>query len=110
VPHPQGVNLQQATPAAARRAAAAHPKRCEALVRATQVAPLLRFCLSDLDLSAPAGVEALFGVRLLPLADGASMAGVGPAGDTGRGSSVYVVSEQLELALVGSQGECGVRQ
>lgn len=107
---------ETATPALARRYAAAHPERCSALDRATQVAPLLRFAISDLDLATPDGVAQLFGARLLPLADGATMAAAAqaPAGEAaaGAGSRIYVVSDDLELALVGSQGAwvCSVGQ
>ena len=108
-----GVPARQATPALARRAAAAHPERCERLDRATQAAPLLRFALSGLDLATAAGASELIGAPLLPLADGASMAAVGPplplddvsgSGSGGGSGAIYVVSDELELLLVGSQG------
>ena len=108
---PQGVPATQATPGLARQVAAAHSSRCRTLQRASQVAPLLRFVLSDLDLSSPAGVAALCGVPLLPLADGTSLVAATPldtggsrVGGAGGPSCIYVVSDELELLVVGSQG------
>jgi hypothetical protein len=73
------------------------------------VAPLLRFVISDLDMSRPESVAQLHGARLVPLADRASLVAVGPGADGGgaagtAGSEVFVVSDDLELLLVGSQG------
>jgi hypothetical protein len=100
------VPAEEATPALARRAAAAHPGRCAALCRERQLPPLLRFALSDLDLALPGGVSELLGVPLLPLADGRSVAAAGPLEGAGAEAAgrVYVTADALELALVGSQG------
>jgi len=102
---PKGLTQEQATPSFVRRSATTHPDPCTSLQRATQVTPLLRYALSDIDISTPQGLAQLFGVRLLPLADGKSLAAVGPtAADSATSSSkVYVASEQLELLLVQSQ-------
>lgn len=101
---------QTCSPAAARRAVKSHADRIPQLDRQQQLVPLLGYCLRDLDLSSgPAGgwLQDVQGLRLLPLADGSSLATfsacVGPAGV--QQPPVFVVTDGLELSLVDSQRE-----
>lgn len=103
-----------ATPIRVRMCAAEHPERCAQLSRATHVAPLLQFVISDLDLSSRVDLAQLFQARLLPMADGKSMAAIMPVGSekdgarmnagVAAGEHIYIVMEQLEHLLVESQG------
>jgi hypothetical protein len=115
-------------PVYARRAAAQHPHACYNLDRSTQVKPLLSYCLSDLDPRDPATAHALVGLPLLPVADGsmrlwqtkvtatpaAAAAAAGGGGGVGAAvlpasssssGLVFVVTEPLEVVLVGRHGE-----
>jgi hypothetical protein len=78
----------------------------------TQLVPLLAYCLADVDLSAgPAACWQLLRLRLLPLADG-SLAEVAEyssgQGKVQQQQFVFVVTEELELLLVGSQSKLSV--
>jgi hypothetical protein len=104
---------QSCTPAAARAAATAHADRTPILQRETQLVPLLAYCLADVDLSAAAAAcQQLLRLRLLPLADGSLAAVSEYSGERSKGQGrqqqqqlVFVVTEELELLLVGSQSE-----
>ncbi len=131
--HPcqQGRPLTTCSPHLARQAARASPHILPSLSRTQQLAPLLLYCLSDLDLSRPEGAQQLLGLRLLPCMDGSltAFSGVGAAQMAGRQQQqqqqgqqqqgqqgqrqqqqhdarlVHLVSDDLEWALVKSQGE-----
>jgi hypothetical protein len=85
------------------------------LKREAQLVPLLAYCLADVDLSAGAAAcQQLLRLRLLPLADGSLAAVAEYSGERSKGQSrqqqqqqqlVFVVTEELELLLVGSQSE-----
>ncbi|WIA11333.1 hypothetical protein OEZ85_011456 [Tetradesmus obliquus] len=107
---------QSCTPAAARTAAAAHPDRMTILQRDTQLVPLLAYCLADVDLSAGAAAcQQLLRLRLLPLADGSVAEVAEYSGGKSKAQNqqqqqqqqqqqlVFVVTEELELLLMGSQ-------
>lgn len=65
------------------------------------------YCLTDLDLlSQPPPVSQLVGLRLLPVKDGSLVAfTMNDATAAVAAVPVFVVSDALELLLVGSQGE-----
>jgi hypothetical protein len=83
------------------------------LQRETQLVPLLAYCLADVDLSGGAAAcQPLLRLRLLPLADGSLAAVAEYSGERSKGQRrqqqqqlVFVVTDELELLLVGSQSE-----
>jgi hypothetical protein len=103
---------QQCAPAAARKAVKAHPDRVPQLSRQQQLVPLLAYSLRGLDLSTgPTGswLQQLMGLRLLPLADGDGLAYFEAAvGQAGPKQLVFVVTDDLEQALVQNERELGV--
>jgi hypothetical protein len=90
------------------------------LQRDTQLVPLLAYCLADVDMSAGAAAcKQLLRLRLLPLADGSLAEFAEYSGHQRQQQQqqqwqqqqrqqqqlVFVVTEDLELLLVGSQSE-----
>lgn len=99
---------KQCTPSVAHRAVKAHPDSITRLDRQQQLVPLLAYCLKDLELSGPSGawLQQLMGLRLLPLADEASLAKFEvPMGPGASQQLVFVVTEPLEEALVHTERE-----